>query len=310
MGYVSAAPNCYRAKGSCCGVIRIKRIMVSAPTAHSPTTLREVLSLLSERGRAIKIIAGGTDLMVLMNAHILEAAEFLDIWSVDELRGINDQGDALRIGALTTYTQLIKSELIQQYAPSLVAASRTIGAIQIQNRGTIGGNIVNASPAGDSLPVLAAYDAEVEIGSARGIRRVPFNQFYTGYRRSVLEPDELVLAVRIPKLQKGEVDFYWKVGTRRAQAISKTVMAAKARIDDQKINSISIAVGSVAPTVVRAPQTESMLTGSVITNGLMNDARQTIAREITPITDLRSTEHYRRTVTGNVLVKFLRQLVD
>ena len=283
--------------------------MTSAFTAQSPTLLAEVFSLLSERGRAMKVIAGGTDLMVLANAHMLEATDFLDIWSVDELRGITDDGETLRIGALTTYTQLIKSELIQRHAPSLVAASRTIGAIQIQNRGTIGGNIVNASPAGDSLPVLAAYDAEVEIGSVRGTRRVPFNQFYIGYRRSVLEPDELVVAVRIPKLKAGEVDFFWKVGTRRAQAISKTVMAAKARVDNQRINSISIAVGSVAPTVIRAPQTESLLRGSVLTNPLMDDARKMIAQEIAPITDLRSTEHYRRTVTGNVLVKFLRQLV-
>ncbi len=278
------------------------------PTVQSPSTLAEAYALLSEPRHSMKIIAGGTDVMVLMNAHVLDTAEFLNIWGVDELRGIEDDGNGLRIGALTTYTQLINSPLIQQHAPSLVAASRTIGAIQIQNRGTIGGNIVNASPAGDSLPVLAAYDAGVEIGSARGTRWVPFNQFYTGYRQSVLEPDELVLAVRIPKLRQGEIDFFWKVGTRRAQAISKTVMACKAGVDDQKINSISIAVGSVAPTVVRALKTESVLTGSAITPALFDEARKTIAEEISPITDLRSTEHYRRTVTGNVLAKFLRQL--
>ncbi len=247
--------------------------------------------------------------MVLMNAHLLDAPEFLDIWRVDELRGISDEGDSVRIGALTTYTQLIKSDLIQRYVPSLVDASKTIGAIQIQNRGTLGGNIVNASPAGDSLPVLAAYDAELEIGSARGTRRVAFNQFYTGYRRSVLEPDELLLAVRIPKLKQGERDFFWKVGTRRAQAISKTVMAARARVDDGRIESISIGVGSVAPTVVRVPRTERLLTGAKLTPEVMGQAREAIAREVAPITDLRSTEHYRRTVTGNVLLKFLRRLV-
>jgi CO/xanthine dehydrogenase FAD-binding subunit len=278
------------------------------PTAQSPTTLTEVYALLSERAGSIKIIAGGTDLMVLMNAHMLDEGEFLDIWRVNELRGITDEGDALRIGALTTYTQLIRSELIQQHVPSLVDASRTIGAIQIQNRGTIGGNVINASPAGDSLPVLAAYDAEVDIGSARGTRRVSFNELYTGYRRTVLEADELLLAVRIPKLKQGERDFFWKVGTRRAQAISKTVMAAKALSQDGRIESIGIGVGSVAPTVVRAPETERLLTGSPLTPALTEQARQMIAREITPITDLRSTEHYRRTVTGNVLVKFLRQL--
>ncbi|MEK6287246.1 MAG: xanthine dehydrogenase family protein subunit M [Acidobacteriota bacterium] len=277
-------------------------------TAASPTTLSEVYALLTERAGSMKIIAGGTDLMVLMNAHMLDAADFLDIWRVEDLRGIDDEGGTLRIGALTTYTQLIKAELIQRHAPALVDASRTIGAIQIQNRGTIGGNIVNASPAGDGLPVLAAYDAEVEIGSSRGLRRIPFDAFYTGYRRTVLEPDELVVAVRIPKLKDGERDFYWKVGTRRAQAISKTVMAAKARIDDGRVSSISIAVGSVAPTVVRAPQTERLLTAATLTPALVEQARRMIAEEITPITDLRSTEHYRRTVTGNVLVKFLRQL--
>jgi CO/xanthine dehydrogenase FAD-binding subunit len=288
---------------------RLRDFMSSNPTVQSPATLTEAYVLLSERIRPPKVIAGGTDLMVLMNAHMLDAAEYVDIWRLDELRGVSDEGDALRVGALTTYTQLIRSDLIQQYVPALVEASRTIGAIQIQNRGTIGGNIVNASPAGDSLPVLAAYDAEVEIGSWRGVRSVAFNEFYTGYRRSVLTPDELVIAVRIQKLQEGECDFFWKVGTRRAQAISKTVMSVRARVDSDRIESIGIGVGSVAPTVVRAPKTERLLTGATITAALIQQARDMIAQEVTPITDLRSTEHYRRTVTGNVLSKFLRQLI-
>ena len=275
---------------------------------HSPATLNEAYVLLSQRSDALKVIAGGTDLMVLMNARVLEASEFLDIWRIDELRGITDEDDSLRIGALTTYTQLIRSPLIQRNSPALVAASRTVGAVQIQNRGTIGGNIVNASPAGDTLPVLAAYNAEVEIGSARGERRIGFNEFYAGYRRTMLQADELVLAIRLPKLVNGELDFFWKVGTRRAQAISKTVMAARAKMDQDTIENIAIGVGSVAPTVIRAHQTENMLTGAKVTTALIEDARRSIAKEISPITDLRSTEHYRRTVTGNVLAKFLRQL--
>lgn len=246
--------------------------------------------------------------MVLMNAHQLDAREFINIRGLSELEGIDDEVDYLRIGALTTYTNLIKSDLIRKYVPSLVEASRTIGAVQIQNRGTIGGNVVNASPAGDSLPVLAAYDAEVEVGSARGTRWVPFKEFYTGYRKTVLEPDELLLAIRIPKLKEGERDFFWKVGTRRAQAISKTVLAARAKVDDGRIVSIAIGVGSVAPTVIRAQETEGLLAGSALSRGLIEEARDTISREISPITDLRSTEHYRRTVTGNVLMKFLTLL--
>jgi CO/xanthine dehydrogenase FAD-binding subunit len=282
--------------------------MTFDPTVQSPATLAEAYALLSERGRSIKVIAGGTDLMVLMNAHMLDAAEFLDIWRVNELRGITDEGDVLRVGALTTYTQLIWSELIGRHAPALIDASRTIGAIQIQNRGTIGGNIVNASPAGDSLPVLAAYDTTVEIGSERGTRQVAFNEFYTGYRSTVLKPDELVLAVRIPKLKDGERDFFWKVGTRRAQAISKTVLAAKVKMRGHAIEAISIGVGSVAPTVIRAPQTERLLAGATLSPALVDQARRLIAQEVAPITDLRSTEHYRRTVTGNVLARFLRRL--
>jgi xanthine dehydrogenase small subunit len=282
--------------------------MTFNPTAYSPATLAEAFTALRERGGALKVIAGGTDLMVLMNARLLDARDFLDIWRLDELRGITDESSTIRIGALTTFTQMIRSPLVGEHAPALARASRTVGAIQIQNRGTIGGNIVNASPAGDSLPVLAAYDAEIEVGSARGIRRIECGKFFTGYRSTALAPDELVLAVRITKLNETERDFFWKVGTRRAQAISKTVMAAKAKVTDGIIESITIAVGSVAPTVIRARQAERLLAGSALTPGIIEQAKDTIAREITPITDLRSTEHYRRTVTGNILAKFLRQL--
>jgi CO/xanthine dehydrogenase FAD-binding subunit len=282
--------------------------MMNSFTAHSPATLDEALALMAERGRGLKIIAGGTDLMVAMNARMLDAAEFLDIWRIDELRGIEDEGERVRIGALTTYTELIRSPLVRESAPALVSASRTIGAVQIQNRGTIGGNIVNASPAGDSLPALAAYDAELELVSARGRRRVAFDGFYTGYRRTVLEADEMVFAVRVPKLKAGERDFFYKVGTRRAQAISKIVMAARAEVEGKTIRSIRIGIGSVAPTVIRAPRTEQLLTGGPLSPALIEQARRMISSEVAPITDLRSTEHYRRTVTGNVLVKFLRDI--
>jgi xanthine dehydrogenase small subunit len=282
--------------------------MSYAQAVQSPRTLAEAYAILAERAGGLKIIAGGTDLMVLMNARLLDAPRFLDIWRIDELRGISDEGATVRIGALETYTQLIRSPLIREHVPALVEASRTVGAIQIQNRGSVGGNIVNASPAGDTLPVLAAFDAEVEVGSHRGVRRVAFNQFYTGYRRTVLAADEMVLAVVVPKLAEGERDFFQKVGTRRAQAISKVVMAARARAEGGRIETISIGVGSVAPTVIRATDTEGWLAGSLVTDELIEQARRWAGREVTPITDLRSTEHYRRVVTGNVLARFLQQL--
>jgi len=283
--------------------------MIHDPTAVTPESLDEVYDLLAERGRRAKIIAGGTDLMVALNAGSLAAEEFIDIRRLNELRGIEDEGETIRVGALTTYTQLIKSPLVQRSVPALAEASRTIGAIQIQNRGTIGGNVVNASPAGDSLPVLAAFDAELEIGSARGVRKIDFNRFYTGYRQTVMEPDEILLAVRLGKLRQNERSFFFKVGTRRAQAISKIVMAVKAGTKGALINYISVALGSVAPTVIRARQTESLLTNATLDVTIIELAKRTIFNEIDPITDMRSTEHYRRTVTGNALAKVLRRQV-
>src|SRR5215813_15336733 len=285
------------------------RPMIYDLTVVAPTNLEEVYELLAERGRRAKIIAGGTDLMVGLNAKSLAAKEFIDIWRLNDLRGIDDEGETIRIGALTTYTRLIRSPLIQLSVPALAEASRTIGAIQIQNRGTIGGNIANASPAGDSLPALSAFDAELEIGCIRGVRRVSFNDFYTGYRQTVMEPDEILLAVRLRKLKPNERSFFFKVGTRRAQAISKVVMAVKAGMTGAEINSISIALGSVAPVVIRGFQTESLLTNAILDATIIEQARRTVSQEITPITDVRSTEHYRRTVTGNVLVRALRRLM-
>jgi CO/xanthine dehydrogenase FAD-binding subunit len=278
-------------------------------TAFIPVNLNEACEILSKQSPHVKIIAGGTDLMVLMNAGLLDASAFVDIWRLDELRGVSDEGDAIRIGALTTFTQLIESPLIQRYIPALVEASRTIGAIQIQNRGTIGGNIVNASPAGDSLPVLAAFDAELELGSVRGVRRVGFNQFYNGYRKTVMEPDEILIAARLPKLKPNERSFFFKVGARRAQAISKIVLAVKVGTHGSMIDSINIGLGSVAPTVIRAAQTEATLGNAVLDAVTIEQARRTISSEISPITDVRSTEHYRRAITGNVLVKILSQLI-
>jgi xanthine dehydrogenase small subunit len=283
--------------------------MTATEIVHSPKTLAETYSLLAKGREVCKIIAGGTDIMVMRNTQTLEEFQYIDIWGLDVLRGISDEGDLIRIGALATYTDLIKSDLLCQSIPPLVEASKTIGAIQTQNRGTIGGNIVNASPAGDTLPVLAAFDAELELGSSRGLRLVDFNRFYSGYRETVLEPDEILLAVRVAKLREGENSFFYKAGTRRAQSISKVVMAARAIIKDGITKSISIGVGSVAPTVIRARITENLLINSRLDLELIDDARRAISKEIMPITDLRSTEHYRRTVTANLLSKFLRQLI-
>jgi len=237
-------------------------------------------------------LAGCTDVYVGLNFGTLPDTRFLNLWRLDALRRIAMQGKALSIGALATYTQLIRSPLVRRRLPILAAASREIGGVQIQNRGTIGGNIANGSPAGDALPVLAVADAVLILRSAAGSRRVPFNSFYTGYRQSVMQRDELIVSVEIPPVEGRQ--WFRKVGTRAAQAISKVVMAAV------RARGPRIALGSVAPTVIRLPGTEAHLAAG----GSIEEAGQVLMEEIRPIDDLRSTAGYRRRVSANLLQRF------
>ena len=237
-------------------------------------------------------IAGATDLYVALNFGTLAATRFLDLWALEPLRRIETHGDVLSIGALATYTSLTRSRLVKQRLPMLVDAARQIGGVQIQNRGTIGGNIANGSPAGDTLPVLAVLDAVVVARSAGGERRIPFTAFYTGYRSTVLRHDELIAAVEVPRTDGRQ--WFRKVGTRAAQAISKVVIAAV------RAPAPRVALGSVGPVVVRARRTERALTFG---EGI--DAAVTaLHSEISPIDDVRSTAEYRRTVAGNLLRQF------
>src|SRR6478736_8700675 len=193
------------------------------PPVASPRELDEAYAILAEG--PVRPIAGGTDLMVALTAELGEPPErILDLWRLDALRGIALDGDAVSLGALTTYTEIRRSALCREHLPVLVDAAATIGAAQIQNRGTLGGNVANASPAGDTLPVLLAADASFVLGSARGERTVPAAEFWTGYRATALAADELVARIHVPFAPGREVRFR-KVGTRRAQSISKVVVA-------------------------------------------------------------------------------------
>jgi xanthine dehydrogenase small subunit len=256
-----------------------------------PRTLKEALVMLRDEGPLVPL-AGCTDVYVNLNFGTLPQKRFLNLWPLDELRKIETRDGVLSIGALATYTQLIRSALVRRRLPILAAASREVGGVQIQNRGTLGGNIANASPAGDTLPVLAAAEAVLVLRSAGGTRRVPFNSFYTGYRKSVARPDELIVAVEVPPVAGRQ--WFRKVGTRAAQAISKVVMAAV------RAPRPRLALGSVAPTVVRLPRTEALLAAG----GSIEEARETLAGEIQPIDDLRSTAEYRRRVCENLLEQF------
>ena len=259
-------------------------------TIARPRTLDAALALL--RDEPLVPIAGATDLYVGLNFGTLGATRFMDITRLGELQGIHSDGTMLTVGAGVTYTQVMKSALMQEHLPMLVQAASQVGGVQIQNRGTIGGNIANGSPAGDALPVLAAADAIVVIRNATAERRVNFTQFYTGYRTSVLQPDELIVAVEIAPVVGAQ--WFRKVGTRAAQAISKLVMAAVRGPVPR------IALGSVAATTVRLPMTEAALASGVS----IDEAVNVLESEITPIDDVRSTADYRRKVAGNLLRRF------
>jgi CO/xanthine dehydrogenase FAD-binding subunit len=277
------------------------------PPVLSPATLAEAYAALGEAPH--RPIAGGTDLMVQITGELGPPPErMLDIWRLDELRGIALEGDALVLGALTTFTDIRRSALCREHLPTLVQAAATIGAAQIQNRATIGGNAVNASPAGDSLPILFATDAEMILGSARGERTVPIGAFWVAYRRTALEPDELLLRIRIPIVPGREVRFR-KIGTRWAQAISKVVMALAWRGEAAggAWRNVRLALGSVADRPIRAGATEAVLEGVAVTPAVADRAAETLAGELRPIDDVRSTAEYRRTVAARVLHRLLRE---
>ena len=270
-----------------------------------PRALGEALALLGEAPGVWRPFAGGTDLMVLLEAGKLEHRKFFSIRGLAELRGVTEAEDYVRVGALTTYTEVRRHELLGRLFPMLGQAARETGGIAIQNRGTVGGNIANASPAADTPPALLAYGAEVELVSATGTRVVPYAEFHTGYKQTVMRRDELISRVRMPRPAAGLKSYYHKVGTRRAQAISKVCVAASARVEGGRLASVRVALGSVAPTVVRCARTEKLLEGQAVDAGLIRAARESLAEEIAPIDDVRSTADYRLRVAQNLLEEFL-----
>jgi CO/xanthine dehydrogenase FAD-binding subunit len=278
------------------------------PASESPATLAEALALLADGdGPPWRPVAGGTDLLVQVTGEIGEPPErVLDLWSLDELRGIEVEDGALRMGALTTYSQLRRSPTVAQLAPALAAAAATIGAAQIQNRGTIGGNVINASPAGDTLPVLLALNATMVLASATGERRVGVDDFWPSYRVTACRRDELLVAVELP-VMPGRSARFRKVGTRRAQAISKVVMALAWTDGDRGAwTDVRVALGSMAATTVRAPATEAVLEGARPTRETADAAAAALVGEVQPIDDVRSTAAYRKLVAGRVLHRLIR----
>lgn len=278
---------------------------MSPSAASSPRTLAAAFEALTTG--AVKV-AGATDLLVLDHATGRVHASVVNVLGIEELRGIRVTDGALDIGAAVTFAQLRASADAHTHASVLTAAAATIGATQIQNRATIGGNIANASPAGDSLPALLALDAKLMLAGPRGSRTVEYASFHTGYRRTILAPDEIIERVLIPTPTPAIQEFR-KVGTRAAQAISKVVVAFTATREGARLANVRLALGSVAATPVRLAAAEAMIGTEPLTETLADRAAALVESSIQPIDDIRSTAEYRRHVAGRVVRRILLDLL-
>jgi CO/xanthine dehydrogenase FAD-binding subunit len=285
--------------------------MRSNPTDYqlvAPASLQAAVSLLAAEPGGWLPIAGGTDVMVQYAAGKLPARRLVSIWNLPELRRIETLPDEIQIGAGCTYTDLRDHSSVQRECSLLARAAAWTGGIANQNRGTLGGNIVNASPAADSLPALLVYEAELILVSVRGERRVPYKSFHTGYKKTKLAPDELIRTICLARRFSGHLAHARKVGARNAQAISKVCIAALGRCAAGLVDDVRIAVGSVAPVPIRLTETERLVTGKAIEPSLVALARKTAIAEIQPIDDIRSTAKYRSAVMGNLVAEFLEKL--
>ncbi|HZC22870.1 MAG TPA: FAD binding domain-containing protein [Candidatus Binatia bacterium] len=274
---------------------------------QAPGNLAAVLSLLAREPGQWTPIAGGTDLMVQYAAGKLAGQKLVSLWNLPELRTIEIAEKEIQIGAGCTYTEIRQHPLISQEFPLMASAAGCTGGIANQNRGTLGGNIVNASPAADSLPAMLVYGCDLILISTRGERRVSYNTFHTGYKRTLLAPDELIRAICLPRHFFGYISYSRKVGARNAQAISKVCIAALGRIAGGKIEDVRIAAGSVAPVPLRLRTTEELLRGKMLDREIMRKARNAAMTEVQPIDDIRSTAAYRAAVLGNLVVEFLER---
>jgi CO/xanthine dehydrogenase FAD-binding subunit len=277
---------------------------------RAPKDLNVVLEMLAEAPGEWHPFAGGTDLMVLFEGGKLPRGKYVSLWGLTELSGIDVTPDAVTLGALTTYTDVIAHPILQTEFPLLCRAAAETGGIATQNRGTLGGNIANASPAADSPPALLVYDAQLELISARGRRQVTYDRFHTGYKRMDLRPDEIIRSLTLPRGRASWRQAYRKVGTRRAQAISKVCFAAAADMDGALVRDIRIAFGSVAPVAIRCVRAEAAVRGRRVEAAALDAARRALAEDVAPIDDFRSTADYRLRVAGNLLIQFLSELTS
>jgi CO/xanthine dehydrogenase FAD-binding subunit len=275
-----------------------------------PGTLKEALELMADERTRGRPLAGGTDLMVQWSSSVLPIADrAVSLLAVPELRGIREAGESVDIGAAVTHAELRGSPLVLQYLPALAAAAATIGGAQIQARGTIAGNVANASPAGDLAPSLLITDGSVVVASLAGERQVPLDEFFLAYRKIDLRPDELIVRLVLPKCPAGGCELFRKLGPRAAQAISKVMGSCRAVVEKGAVRSLAVALGSVAPVPMRLYEVEKMAEGRRLDAALVSEAERLAASLVKPIDDIRSTAEYRAWAAGRLVRGFLETLL-
>lgn len=286
---------------------------MSSPAVAPPATAYLRVASLDEALRARAdhpdwlVLAGGTDVMVDVQRRAAPPG-VIDLFGLAALRGVTRDGDLLRLGAVTTYADLLAETLVRETLASVHAAAAEVGSVQIRERGTVGGNVMTSSPVGDLLPPLLALDAAILLGSVRGTRLVPYSEFCTGYRTTAAGPDELVLAVVVPVPEPGTVQRWRKVGTRAAQSISKVAFAGAARPVAGRVVGVRLAVGGVADRPLRLTDVEALVEGRPPTTALAAEVRSAATAAVHPLDDLRSSAAYRADLTGSLAARFVLDL--
>jgi CO/xanthine dehydrogenase FAD-binding subunit len=276
----------------------------------APGSLAAVLELIAGAPGKWTPIAGGTELMVAHASGRLPASKLVSLWGIPDLRFIESAPQSIAMGAGTTFTDMRAHPAIASDLPLLARAAAWIGSIANQTRATLGGNLVNGSPAADSSPALLVYDAEVELISVRGRRRIPYRDFHTGYKKNSLAADELLYAIHVPRRFSAHRQYLRKVGTRRAMAISKVALGATALLEDGFVRELRLAAASLAAFPTRLYRTEDALCAKSVTTDSIRAARAALLAEVLPIDDIRSSAEYRRRVAANLLQEFLTELLS
>lgn len=266
---------------------------------------QELLNGLTQSDAAI--LCGGTDVMIKLRSGTIRPDILLDVSQMDALQGIRVEASSLLIGAATTESEIIASPLVQQHVPLLASVLKQLGSVQIRNRGSLGGNVVNASPAADSAIPLLVYDTELLLVGAQGERWVQLEEFFTGPGRTVLQPGEFIRTLRLPIPEPGFRSFFHKVGKRNALTIAIASLGVLLRLEGTLLKDVRMAVGSVAPTPKRLRSIETELTGRTLDEATVAAARGLIVNAITPISDVRASADYRKNVIGDLLVRALRK---